>query len=74
MARSFFAAGSAIVVPFNTWSTRRELDFLLSDSKVRVFAIPALGSGFAEDIAALRSSAGHRNWRRSSHRRAPTEG
>jgi fatty-acyl-CoA synthase len=61
----FFAAAAigAIVVPFSTWSTRRELDFLLSDSKVRVlFAIPRFGErGFAEDIAALRSSAGHRN-------------
>jgi fatty-acyl-CoA synthase len=60
----FFAAAAigAIVVPFSTWSTARELDFLLSDSKVRLlFAIPRLGERvFAEDIAALRSSATHR--------------
>ena len=60
----FFAAAAigAIVVPFSTWSTARELDFLLSDSKVRLlFAIPRFGErDFAEDIAALRSSAAHR--------------
>src|SRR5512134_3177871 len=33
----FFAAAAvgAIAVPFSTWSTPRELDFLLSDSGVR---------------------------------------
>jgi len=56
----FFAAAAigAILVPFSTWSTARELDFLLSDSKVRLlFAIPSFGErAFAEDLAALRSS------------------
>ena len=37
------AAIGAILIPFSTWSTARELDFLLSDSEVRLlFAIPAL--------------------------------
>jgi fatty-acyl-CoA synthase len=60
----FFAAAAlgAIVVPFSTWSTTRELDFLLSDSSVRLlFAIPRFGArDFVADIASLRCSAGHR--------------
>lgn len=59
----FFAAAAlgAIVVPFSTWSTARELDFLLSDSRVRLlFAISRFGGrDFVADIAALRA-AGHR--------------
>jgi fatty-acyl-CoA synthase len=64
----FFAAAAvgAVVVPFSTWSTARELDFLLSDSKVRLlFTIPRFGERtFAEDIAALRSGAAHRGLER----------
>jgi fatty-acyl-CoA synthase len=60
----FFAAAAlgAVVVPFSTWSTARELDFLLSDSGVRLlFAVPRFGDrDFVADIAALRSSAAHR--------------
>jgi len=58
----FFAAAAlgAIVVPFSTWSTARELDYLLSDSRVRfLFTIPCLGErDFVDDIADLRSSCG----------------
>jgi fatty-acyl-CoA synthase len=37
------AAGAA-VVPFSTWSTRQELEFLLADSGVRaLFALPGMG-------------------------------
>ena len=73
----FFAAAAigAIVVPFSTWSTARELDFLLSDSEVRLlFAIPGFGErDFAEDIAALRSSAAPSELGEGfPHRRAPT--
>src|SRR6516162_5802495 len=39
------AALGAVVVPISTWSTARELDFLLSDSHVRwLFAIPRFAS------------------------------
>src|SRR5215475_5286495 len=61
----FFAAAAlgAIVVPFSTWSTPRELDFLLGDSQLRVlFAIPRFGKrSFADDIAALQASGAHRD-------------
>ena len=55
------AALGATVVPFSTWSTARELDFLLRDSEVRVlFAIPRFGErSFAADIAELRTSGAH---------------
>jgi fatty-acyl-CoA synthase len=57
----FFAAAAigAVLVPFSTWSTARELDFLLSDSEVRLlFAIPGFGErNFVEEIAALRAGA-----------------
>ncbi|MGE0851515.1 MAG: class I adenylate-forming enzyme family protein [Hyphomicrobiaceae bacterium] len=60
----FFAAAAlgAIVVPFSTWSTARELDFLLSDAGVRMlFSIPRFGDrDFVGDISALRSAAAHR--------------
>src|SRR5262245_34563814 len=49
----FFATAAlgAIVVPFSTWSTPRELDFLLGDSQLRVlFAIPASASGLLQMI------------------------
>jgi fatty-acyl-CoA synthase len=55
----FFAAGAlgAVVVPFSTWSTPAELDFLLRDSNVRfLFTQARLGErDFAIDIAALRA-------------------
>jgi fatty-acyl-CoA synthase len=61
----FFAAAAlgAIVVPFSTWSTPRELDFLLGDAQLRLlFAIPRLGKrSFADDIAALQASEAHRD-------------
>jgi fatty-acyl-CoA synthase len=55
------AALGATVVPFSTWSTARELDFLLRDSEVRVlFAIPRFGErSFADDLAELRASGDH---------------
>jgi fatty-acyl-CoA synthase len=45
----------AVVVPFSTWSTRQELDFLLSDSRVKVlFALSRFGDrDFAADLAEL---------------------
>jgi fatty-acyl-CoA synthase len=59
----FFAAAAvgAVAVPFSTWSTPRELDFLLSDSGVRLlFAIPRFRDrDFVETIAALRASGTH---------------
>src|SRR5215467_3810221 len=61
----FFAAAAlgAIVVPFSTWSTPRELDFLLDDSQLRLlFAISRFGKrSFADDIAALHASGAHRD-------------
>jgi fatty-acyl-CoA synthase len=61
----FFAAAAlgAVVVPFSTWSTARELDFLLSDSQVRLlFAIPRFGERvFTDDVATLRSNGAHRH-------------
>ncbi len=41
----------AVVVPFSTWSTRRELEFLLGDSEVR--ALVALARFAREDYAAI---------------------
>jgi fatty-acyl-CoA synthase len=53
----FFGAAAlgAVAVPFSTWSTRSELDFLLRDSKVRcLFTLDRLGERqFAADVAAL---------------------
>ena len=64
----FFAAAAlgAIVVPFSTWSTPRELEFLLGDSQLRLlFAIPRFGKrSFADDIAALKASGAHRDLER----------
>ena len=58
----FFAASAlgAVVVPFSTWSTSAELDFLLQDSGVRcLFTLARLGErDFARDIAALRARGG----------------
>jgi fatty-acyl-CoA synthase len=59
----FFAASAlgAVVVPFSTWSTSAELDFMLRDSGVRhLFTLSRLGErDFAHDIAALRTRAAH---------------
>lgn len=59
----FFGAAAlgATIVPFSTWSKARELDFLLSDSKVRcLFLIERLGpQAFAEDVAQLITSERH---------------
>jgi fatty-acyl-CoA synthase len=57
------AALGVTVVPFSTWSTLRELDFLLSDSRVRImFTICRFGErAFAEDILQLRSKDAHRD-------------
>ena len=41
----------AVVAPFSTWSTRRELEFLLADSEVR--ALVALARFAREDYAAM---------------------
>src|SRR5215471_18311692 len=51
------AALGAALVPFSTWSTARELDFLLSDSHVcSLFTIDHFGErAFAADISQLRS-------------------
>lgn len=52
------AALGATAVPFSTWSKRREVEFLLTDSNVRaLFFIDRLGEqDYAGDIAALRPS------------------
>jgi fatty-acyl-CoA synthase len=59
----FFAASAlgAVVVPFSTWSTSAELDFLLRDSGVRLlFTLSRFGErDFAHDIAALRACGAH---------------
>src|SRR5215510_849970 len=57
------AALGATVVPFSTWSTPRELDFLLSDSRVRImFTICHFGErAFADDISQLWSKGAHRD-------------
>jgi fatty-acyl-CoA synthase len=52
-----FGAGGAgaVAVPFSTWSTRQELDFLLRDSGVtHLFALARFGDrDYAADLAAL---------------------
>ncbi len=49
------AAAGATVVPFSTWSTRQELEFLLADSGVRtLFALPGFGKeDFRASLRAL---------------------
>ncbi|MGG5809492.1 class I adenylate-forming enzyme family protein [Falsiroseomonas sp. CW058] len=49
------SAAGAVVVPFSTWSTRQELDFLLADSGVRtLFALPGFGrEDFVASLGAL---------------------
>ena len=57
----FFATAAlgAIVVPYSTWSTPSELDFLLRDAKPDVlFALARSGDrDFANDLAALEAAA-----------------
>lgn len=59
----FFAAAAlgVTVVPFSTWSKPAELDFLISDSRVRwLFTLSRLGDQrYADDIAAMRSEGRH---------------
>lgn len=49
------AAIGAVPVPFSTWSKRREIDFLLADSRVRaLFALDRFGDqDYAADLAEL---------------------
>lgn len=53
------AALGATLVPFSTWSTPSELEFLLQDAKVHIlFAQPRLGErNFAADLEALGATA-----------------
>ena len=53
------SALGATVVPFSTWSTRHELEFLLEDSGIRyLFALASFGDrDYAADLAALTSGA-----------------
>ena len=55
------AALGAVLVPFSTWSTPSELDFLIEDSQVSaIFAIEQFGERcFADDLASLRQSGEH---------------
>ncbi|MDN5925630.1 MAG: acyl--CoA ligase [Hyphomicrobiales bacterium] len=45
----------AVAVPFSTWSTRKELEFLIPDSKVKLlFAVTSFGDrNFSADLEAL---------------------
>lgn len=60
----FFATNAlgATMVPFSTWSTRSELDFLIGDAGVRwIVALARLGErDFASDLDALTRSGGPR--------------
>jgi fatty-acyl-CoA synthase len=49
------AAIGAVSVPFSTWSKRRELEFLIGDSRIKaLFSAARMGDqDFAKDIAAL---------------------
>ena len=64
----FFGASAlgAVVVPISTWSTAAELDFLLSDSGVRVlFTLARKGEqAYADDVAAIRAAGGHEHLER----------
>jgi fatty-acyl-CoA synthase len=55
------AALGATTFPFSTWSTAKELDFLLSDSQVRIlFTIGHFRErAFAHDVSQLRSGGAH---------------
>ena len=50
------AAIGAVLVPFSTWSKRRELEFLLEDSRIKALvAVDKLADqNFAQDIEAIR--------------------
>jgi len=50
------AALGAVLVPFSTWSKRRELEFLFEDSRIRLLiSADRIGEqDFGQDIAALR--------------------
>ena len=50
------AAIGAVLVPFSTWSKRRELEFLVKDSRIKVLiSVERLGEqDFAKDIDAIR--------------------
>jgi fatty-acyl-CoA synthase len=52
------AAIGAVLVPFSTWSKRRELEFLFEDSRIKLLiASDRLGEqDFAQDLNALRPS------------------
>jgi len=56
----FFAANAlgATLVPFSTWSTKSELEFLLADSAVSgLFSIDGFGErDFLDDIEAIRAA------------------
>ncbi|TWG92809.1 fatty-acyl-CoA synthase [Mesorhizobium sp. J18] len=45
----------AVAVPFSTWSTRKELEFLIPDSKVKMlFSLSRFGDrNFAEDLGSM---------------------
>src|SRR6187551_2651805 len=50
------AAIGAVLVPFSTWSKRRELEFLFKDSRINaLISVDQLADqNFAQDIAAIR--------------------
>ncbi len=52
------AAIGAVLVPFSTWSKRRELEFLFKDSRIKVLlAVDRLGDqNYAQDIDAIRAA------------------
>lgn len=60
------AALGAVVVPFSTWSTAYELEFLLDDSEVSwLFTLDAFGGRrFGEDVAKLAADGKLRHLRR----------
>lgn len=57
-------AAGAVVVPFSTWSTRRELEFLLADSGVRILIAAARfgDRDFLADLQAIVKLAPPRVW------------
>jgi fatty-acyl-CoA synthase len=64
------AALGAVLVPFSTWSKRRELDFLIKDSRIKVlFTLDRLGNQeYAKDLAELvPAAAATRSWTSESY-------
>src|SRR6202790_4817740 len=59
------AAIGAVLVPFSTWSKRRELDFLFKDSQIKaLFAAAMVGDqDFAKHITALLPAMAPGAWR-----------